>query len=173
MAIANYIAEYTDIEQIWFIISPQNPFKTKASLLGDYHRYELVSRAIGDDWRFLASNIEFKLPKPSYTIDTLTYLSEKYPDKDFYLIIGSDQLPHFHKWKNPDLLMDSYKFLVFPRAGSEGHELLDNPAFQRVEAPMMEVSSTFIRKAVKDGKDIRYFMPQAAWDYMREMHFYE
>ncbi len=173
MAIANYITEYTEIEQIWFIISPQNPFKAKSSLLADYHRYELVNRAIGDDPRFKVSNIEFKLPKPSYTIDTLTYLSEQYPGKKFYLIMGSDQLPYFHRWKNSELLNENYHFLVYPRPGTDQHPLLDHPAFQRIEAPKMEISSTFIRRAIKGKKDIKYFMPQAAWEYLREMHFYE
>ena len=173
MAIANFIAEYTEIEQIWFIISPQNPFKAKSSLLADYHRYELVNRAIGDDPRFKASNIEFKLAQPSYTIDTLTYLSEQYPGQDFYLIIGSDQLPNFHKWKNSDLLKDNYHFLIYPRPGTDQHELMDHPAFQGIEAPMMEISSTLIRQAIKDNKDLRYFLPQAVWEYISEMHFYE
>ena len=173
MAIANYVAEYTEIKQIWFVISPQNPFKLRSSLLADYHRYELVSRAIGDDPRFKASTIEFKLPKPSYTIDTLTYLSEQYPDKKFYLIIGSDQLPYFPKWKNYELLMENYNFLVYPRPGTDKHVLMEHSAFQRIEAPMMEISSTFIRSGIKEEKDLRYFMPQAAWEYLREMHFYE
>ncbi len=173
MAIANYVTEFTGIEQIWFIISPQNPFKAKSSLLADYHRYELVNRAISDDHRFKASNVEFKLPKPSYTIDTLTYLAEQYPEQDFYLIIGSDQLPYFHNWKNPDQLIDNYHFLVYPRLGTDKHSLMDNPAFQRIEAPMMEISSTFIRRAIQEKKDMRFFMPEAVWGYIREMHFYE
>ncbi len=173
MAIANYMIEYSDIDHIWFVISPQNPLKAKSSLLADYHRYELVTRAIGDDPRFKASNIEFKLPKPSYTIDTLTYLTEQYPGKDFSLIIGSDQLPYFHKWKNADILMNNYNFLVYPRPGTDKHSLMDHPSFQRIEAPMMEVSSTLIRRAIREKKDLRYFMPQAVWDYIREMHFYE
>jgi len=173
MAIANYLTEYSDIDQIWFIISPQSPFKKKSSLLDDYQRYELVNRAIGDDPRFKASNIEFKLPKPSYTIDTLTYLSEKYPGKKFHLIIGSDQLPYFHRWKNYESLRYNYRFMVYPRPGTENHPLMDHSSFQAVEAPKMEISSTFIRRAIKEKKDIRYFMPQAVWEYIQEMHFYE
>ena len=173
MAIANYMVEYTDIDQLWFIISPQNPFKTKASLLADYHRYELVNRAIGNDTRFRASNIEFKLSKPSYTIDTLTYLIDQYPDKEFFLIIGSDQLPSFEKWKNYDVLLENYSFLVYPRPGTDKHPLLSHPAFHIVDAPNMEISSTFIRQAVKNKKDIRYYMPSAVWEYIQEMHFYE
>jgi nicotinate-nucleotide adenylyltransferase len=173
MAIANYMVEFTDIEQLWFIISPQNPLKESSSLLPDYHRYELVSRAIGDDQRFRASNIEFKLPRPSYTIDTLIYLGEKYPEKQFMPIIGSDQMPVFHRWKNADILMKDYKFLVYPRPGSQDHELLKDPAFILVDAPNMEISSSFIRKAIRDGKDIGYYMPDAVWQYIREMHFYE
>ena len=173
MAIANYMIEYTDIEQLWFIISPQNPLKEKSSLLADYHRYELVNRAIGDDMRFRASNIEFRLTKPSYTIDTLTYLADQYPDKEFFPIIGSDQLPSLHKWKNHEILLENYFFLVYPRPGSDNHPLFKNTAFIKVDAPTMEISSSFIRQAIKDKKDIRYFMPSSVWQYIKEMHFYE
>jgi len=173
MAIANYMVEYANIEQLWFIISPQSPFKTKSSLLADYHRYELVNRAIGDDPRFRASNIEFKLPIPSYTIDTLTYLSEKHQDKKFFPIIGSDQLPSFKKWKNYDVLLENYNFLVYPRPGSDKDALLNHPSLKIVEAPNMEISSSFIRRAIRDKKDIRYYMPPLVWEYIQEMHFYE
>ena len=173
MAIANYMVEYTDLEQLWFVISPHNPLKERSSLLADYHRYELVNRAIGDDPRFRASNIEFKLPRPSYTIDTLTYLAEQFPDKVFIPIIGSDQMPGFARWKNSELLLRDYKFLVYPRPGNLDHDLVNHPAFKMVEAPKMEISSSFIRTAIKEKKDIRYYMPAAVWDYIREMHFYE
>lgn len=173
MAIANYMVEYTGIEQLWFVISPLSPLKSGSSLLADYHRYELVNRAIGDDPRFKASNIEFKLPIPSYTIDTLTYLVDKYPEKLFMPIIGSDQLPNFHKWKNYELLINDYQFLVYPRPGFTEHPLLEHGSFHLVSAPNMEISSTFIRQAISENKDIRYFMPAAVWQYIREMHFYE
>jgi nicotinate-nucleotide adenylyltransferase len=173
MAIANYMIEYADIEQLWFVISPQNPLKQKTSLLADYHRYEMVNKAIGDDDRFRASNIEFRLSKPSYTIDTLTYLSDKYPDRELFPIMGSDQLSRFDKWKNYEILMQDYKFLVYPRPGSEKHTLLDHPSFIPVNAPLMEISSTFIREAIKARKNIKYFMPREVWEYILEMHFYE
>ena len=173
MAIANFILEYAGIEQVWFIISPQNPFKKKSTLLADYHRYELVHRAIGDDPRMKASNVEFKMPKPSYTIDTLTYLSELYPGHEFWLIMGSDQLPSFPRWKNFELLVQNYGFIVYPREGREQNDLLEQPSFRIVKAPKIEISSTFIRQAIKEGRDVRHFMPWAVWEYIKEMHFYE
>jgi len=173
MAIANYLLEYNDLDRIWFIISPQSPFKNKSKLLADYQRLELVQREIDDDLRLKASNIEFGLPKPSFTIDTITYLREKYPNMDFNLIIGSDQLPSFHKWKNADILRETCKFLVYPRPGITDHQLLKEPEFIVVDAPLMEVSSSFIRKSIKEGKDIRHFLPPQVWEYIKEMHFYE
>lgn len=173
MAIANYMVEYADIEQLWFVISPLNPLKKKSTLLADYHRYELVNRAIGDDYRFRASNIEFKLSRPSYTIDTLTHLHDQYPEKKFLPIMGSDQLPGFNKWKNHEILIREYTFLVYPRPGTSDHSLLDHPSFIRVDAPLMEVSSTFIREAIRNGKKIDFYLPREVWQYIQEMHFYE
>ena len=173
LAIANYMVEYADIEQLWFVISPLNPLKKKSTLLADYHRYELVNRAIGDDYRFRASNIEFKLSRPSYTIDTLIHLHDQYPEKKFVPIMGSDQLPGFNKWKNHEILIREYTFLVYPRPGTSDHSLLDHPSFKRVDAPLMEVSSTFIREAIRNGKKIDFYLPREVWQYIQEMHFYE
>ena len=167
------MVEYSDIEQLWFVISPLNPLKKKSSLLADYHRYELVNRAIGDDSRFRASNVEFKLSQPSYTIDTLVHLSEQHPEKEFVPIMGSDQLPNFDKWKDNDILIQDYNFLVYPRPGTSQHPLLSHKSFKLVEAPLMEISSTFIREAIREGKQINYYLPGAVWEYIREMHFYE
>jgi len=193
LMIANWMAEFSGLEQVWFVISPQSPFKRRQNLLAGYHRMELVNRAISDYPGFRASDIESKLPTPSYTIDTLVYLTERYPDHVFTLIMGSDQLPDFHRWKNAEQILDRYKALVYPRqegkrgAGSDmsdkdrvnpagrltTHDLLNHPSIKLVEAPMIEVSSSFIRKSIKQGKDVRFFVPPAVWEYMREMHFYE
>ncbi|MBN2175422.1 MAG: nicotinate-nucleotide adenylyltransferase [Bacteroidales bacterium] len=173
MVIANWFVEYTDLEKIWFVVSPQNPFKEKKNLLADHHRLALVRVAIEDDPRFWVTDIEFKMPQPSYTIDTLTYLEEKYPDKKFVLIAGSDQLPTFNKWKNPDRILELYHLYIYSRPGYQGGEYEDHPAVRFFDVPQMEISSTFIRKSIKAGKDMRYMLPEKVWKYMREMHFYE
>ena len=173
MVIANWFVEYTDLEKVWFVVSPQNPFKEKKSLLADHHRLALVRQAIEDDQRFWVTDIEFKMPKPSYTIDTLTYLQEKYPDKHFVILAGSDQLPTFDKWKNPEQILELYRLYVYARPGYEGSRYDDHPSVRIFDAPRMEISSTFIRNSVKEGKDMRYMLPEKVWRYMREMHFYE
>jgi len=179
LAIANYIVEYTDLEEIWFVVSPHNPLKEKNSLLDDRNRLYMVRLAIEDDPRFRASDIEFSLPKPSYTIDTMAFLTEKYPDRDFCLIMGEDNLFTLHKWKNPEELVKRYRILVYPRPGISSK---DNPVLKKilamadlkmVPAPLMEISGTFIRSAIKEGKDICYFLPPSVWKYIQEMHYYE
>lgn len=173
MAIANYMLEYTEMEKLWFVVSPHNPLKNKKHLLGDYHRLELVRRAIDDDFRFQACAIEFSLPKPSYTIDTLTYLQEKYPQHEFFLIIGSDNLDSFSKWKNYEVLLRQYNILVYPRPGFQGSEWLNRDNIRLVDAPLMEVSASFIREAIAAGKDVRHFLPYKTWLYLSEMNFYK
>jgi len=173
LALANYMAEFTDLNQIWFIVSPHNPLKEKASLLADYHRFELVNIAIGDYPKFKSSNIEFTLPKPSYTIDTLTYLSEKYPNHEFVPIVGSDNLHSLTKWKNYRQLIEYYQIYVYPRPGFDGGEFRKHPRFTFVDAPVMEISSSFIRDAIKAKKDVRFFVPLKVNEYIMEMHFYE
>lgn len=180
LMIANWMVEYTDLDQVWFVVSPLSPFKTTSSLLPDYQRLELVNRAIGDDLRFRASNIEFNLPKPSYTIDTLTHLKEQHPEYQFILIMGSDQLPDFHRWKDPERILEGHKLYVYPRKegpqtadGGRREKMLDHPSLEQVEAPMIEISASFIRSAIREGRDVRHFLPPAVWAYVVEMHFYE
>jgi len=173
LAIANYMAEYSDLDQIWFVVSPQNPFKQKSSLLSDYHRLELVNRSIENYTKLKASNIEFGLPKPSYTIDTLTYLKEKFPANEFSLIVGSDNLKSFSKWKNYELILQNHDLYVYPRPGFKDEEVQLEGNIHLVNAPLMEISSSFIREAIKNKKEIPYFMPKAAYRYLKEMHFYE
>jgi nicotinate-nucleotide adenylyltransferase len=173
MCLANYFCEYTDLNEIWFVVSPQNPLKPKSALLADHHRLELVHLALDDYPKFRLCDIEFKLPKPSYTIHTLVYLNEKYPDKQFVLILGADNLSTFSKWKNYEMILNDYKLFVYPRHDAPHSEWHDHPAVVLVDAPKMEISSTFIRKALKEKKEIPFFIPEKAYRYIKEMHFYE
>lgn len=173
MAIANYMVEFTDLSQLWFVVSPQNPFKKKTQLLADHHRLELVNQAIGDSNLFRVSNVEFNMPRPSYTIDTLTYLKEKYADHEFVLIMGSDNLPSIHKWKNYELLLKNHQVYVYPRPGVDAGDFLHLGDITIVDAPLMEISSSFIRKSISQKKDISYFLPVNVSEYVKEMHFYE
>lgn len=173
LMVASYMIEYTDMDELWFVVSPQNPLKEQKSLLADHQRLHMVNLAIGNDSRFRSCDIEFKMPKPSFTIHTLTYLSEKYPNREFVIISGSDIFPTFHKWKNWEQLLQYYKFYVYPRPGSQDHELLRHPSVQKVNAPMVELSSSFIREALHEGKNMRNFLPEAVYMYMLEMNFYQ
>lgn len=173
LAIANYLVAYSEIEQLWFVISPQSPFKTKKKLLDNYQRLEMVNRAIENDHRFRASSIEFKLPVPSYTIDTLTYLKEEHPLHEFYLIMGADNLAYIDKWKNAEVILKDYNILVYPRPGFDKETLKSHPHIQFINAPNMEISSSFIRQAIAAGKDVRHFLPPKTWQYLDEMNFYK
>ncbi len=173
LMIANYFKEYTDLEKIWFVVSPQNPFKQRDTLLADRHRYAMLLEAVGEQSDYLVSDIEFALPKPSYTIDTLTYLSEKYPQHTFALIMGSDNLINFHKWKNADFLIRNYQIYVYPRQNKDLPDIAKHPNVTIVNAPQIEISASFIRESIKLKKNVIFFMPQNAYKYMREMHFYE
>jgi len=159
LMVASFIANHTDIQQVWLVVSPQNPHKTQSSLLNEYDRLHLAQLAIEDDAQIKVSDIEFKLPKPSYTIDTLTYLQEKYPQHQFYVIMGSDSFQNLPKWKNFEALIKNYQFTVYRRPGFEIIE--DYGAdMQYLEAPMLELSATLIRNNCKDGITIRYLVPE-------------
>jgi nicotinate-nucleotide adenylyltransferase len=173
LIIASHLAEHSDLKEIWFVVSPHNPLKTKKSLLADHHRLALVDIAIEDDDRFRSSNIEFYMPQPSYTIDTLVRLEEKHPNHEFILIAGSDIFPTFHKWKNYEQLLESYRIYVYNRPGYSLGKYLDHPSIRLFHAPLLQISSSFIRKSIKEGKDVRYLMPERVREYVREMHFYE
>ena len=173
LAIANYIVEFTELDQIWFVVSPHNPLKNKASLLEDYHRLELVNLAIGDNVKYKSSNIEFRLPQPSYTINTLEYLKEKYPKMKFSLIMGADSLKSINKWKNYELILSKYTIYVYPRPNIDISEFQNNSNIKIVNAPIMEISSSFIREAIKSKKSLEFFMPEKVYKYIQEMHFYE
>jgi nicotinate-nucleotide adenylyltransferase len=175
LIIANHMAEFTDLEEVWFVVTPHNPFKVKNSLLADHHRFRLVSEITDDYDKLKPSNIEFGLPQPSYTINTLVHLAEKHPEHDFNLIMGLDNLHTFPKWKNSEVILRDYEIYVYPRVSEKKDlpELLNHEKVHLIDAPIVEISSTFIRKAVRDQKDIRALMPFKAWKYMDEMNFYK
>ena len=162
LLIASYVLQHTSLQQIWFVVSPQNPLKPAASLLNEYHRLYLVQLAIEGDTRFKASDIEFKLPKPSYTIDTLTYLREKYPNNEYSIIMGSDSFQNLPKWKNADYLLANYSIYVYKRPGNETLPVYTGAKeIHELDAPLLPISSTYVRKNIKDGKSIRYLVPES------------
>ncbi|MDX9773053.1 MAG: nicotinate (nicotinamide) nucleotide adenylyltransferase [Bacteroidales bacterium] len=179
MAIANYIAEYSSLKEIWFVVSPHNPLKNKGSLLKDRDRLYMTELAVGDDPRFRVSDIEFTLPQPSFTIDTLAHLAEKHPSRSFTLIMGEDNLVTLYKWKNAELLVRQYPIIVYPRlfsgnrSNKKSQEIIDMASLQKIDAPVMEITGTFIRGAIREGRDVSWFVPSPVWKYIREMHFYE
>ncbi len=186
LIISNYMADYTDLDQVWLVVSPQNPLKKKSSLLADYHRLAIVKVAIDDNLKLRASDIEFDMPRPSYTSDTLAYIKDKHQDHQFHLIMGEDNLRTFHKWKNFENILENHKIYVYPRVLTMQEEkeveeigYLPKNELQNHEnvvvcddAPVMKVSSSFIRQAIKDGNDVRYLLTDSVHKYVEEMNFY-
>jgi len=172
LIIANFMATQTDLEEVWLVVSPQNPLKPKATLANDYDRLHLVHLAVEDNPRLRASNIEFGLPKPSYTIDTLTYLAEKYPKHQFSLIMGSDNLNSLPKWKNYEILLRDYSIRVYQRPGKPAGELAEHPSVQIYEAPLLQLSATYIRSCLQEGKSIRYLVPEPVFQYLSDNRLY-
>ncbi len=173
LIIANHIVEHTDLEEVWFVISPHSPFKKKSTLLADHHRYALVNYAVEDNPNLWASNIEFGLPQPSYTAHTLSFLEEKYPMKEFSLIMGEDNIIHIDKWKNYEFIINNFPIYVYPRPNITKSIFLSLPNVHIVkDVPMMNISSSFIRKSIKEGKDVRYLLSKRVYDYVMEMNFY-
>lgn len=174
LTIANHLAEHSDLDQVWFVVTPLSPFKKKSSLLNNYHRLEMVHLATKEYDKLRPSDIEFGLKQPNYTIDTLTYLLEKHPEYEFALIMGEDNLKSFHKWKNYELILENHNIYVYPRIskGSIDTRFNDHPKIIKVDAPIMEISSTFIRKEIKDGKNVRPILPENVWQFLDEMNFY-
>lgn len=160
LIIANYIVQNTPVEQVWFIISPQNPLKKSNSLLNEYHRLYLVQVSVEDEPALKASDIEFRLPRPSYTIDTLTYLHEKFPAHQFSVIMGSDSYENLPAWKNYEQLVKNYPIIVYERPGFFPQKVYEQSTITFLKAPLLEISSTYIRKIVKEGKSIRYLVPE-------------
>ena len=172
LIIANYICETTDLDRVWLVVSPQNPLKQKETLLRDYDRLHLINLALEDNKNLKSSNIEFKLPKPSYTIDTLTHLHEKYPQHQFSLIMGSDNLVSLHKWKNYELLLSNYPIIVYKRRGYENNPYQNRTNVVMLEFPFLDISATFIRDNIKAGISMQYFLPEAVWKYIYESNLY-
>ena len=179
IAIAGYMTEFTPIDEIWFIVSPHNPLKKKETLLDNYQRLHMVNISIDNNERMRASDIEFRLPVPSYTIHTLAYLNEKYPNHNFCLVMGEDNLYTLHKWKNAEELVNKYDIYVYPRPRSRRpaspalDSLLSGATIHHVKAPLMDISGTFIRNGIRKGKNMSYYLPAPVWKYIEEMHFYE
>lgn len=176
LILANYILENSELEELWFVVSPQNPFKDKKSLLNDHNRLDMVQLAVKNYPKMRASNIEFSLPQPSYTIDTLTYLHEKFPDYQFSLIMGEDNLKHLHKWKNAEKLIENHKILVYPRVfdGKEKtSEYLQHKNIRLINAPVIELSATEIRNMIKEGKNVRPMLPPEVFEYLDGSSFYK
>jgi nicotinate-nucleotide adenylyltransferase len=171
LIIANYIISNTGLKQVWFIVSPHNPLKKSASLLNEYHRLHLVKTAIEGENNMKASNVEFGLPKPSYTIDTLTYLKEKYPEHEFAVIMGSDSYHNIDKWKNYQTLLKNYSLYIYKRPGFEtGPTTAEN--IKILDAPLIEISSTRIRELIREGKSIRWWVPDSVKEEIEKNSYY-
>lgn len=175
LIIANHLAEHSDLDQVWLVITPQSPHKKKQSLLDNHQRLELVFRATKDFPKLVPSAIEFNLPKPNYTVHTLAYLEEKHPEQQFALIMGEDNLRSLPKWKNADVIMGNYPIYVYPRKLKTATESVSysSETVTHIDAPIMEISSTFIRQQIKGGKNIKPLLPLAVWDYIDEMNLYK
>ena len=172
LIIANYILENTDINQIWFIVSPQNPLKNTNDLLDVTIRLKLVKLAIKNNNKFKASDIEFKLSKPSYTINTLKYLKSKHKTKDFVLIVGEDNLDSFEKWKDYREILNDYELYVYPRTNSKANKNLNFQNIHKINAPLIEISSTYIRENIKLNKSIRYLLPEVVRKEIEKNNYY-
>ena len=170
--IASYLAEFSDLEKVMFVVSPQNPFKEKKSLLDQNHRLQIIRAEVYDNNKLDVTDIEFSMPQPSYTIDTLVRLKEDYPENEYSLIIGADNLQNFHKWKNYEQILEDYSIYVYPRPGFEINSFHKNIHIVN-GVPQMEISASFIRNSIKSRKDVSYLMPEKAWKYTDEMNFYK
>lgn len=175
LIIANHMAEHSDLDQIWMVVTPHNPLKKKNTLLDDYQRLHLVRLATEDYPKIKPTDIEFKLPQPNYTVNTLAHLSEKFPQHEFSLIMGEDNLKSLHKWKNYEYILQHHDIYVYPRVSEEGeNELFKNhPRIQIIDAPVVEISSTVIRDNIKKNKNIRPLLPQKVWEYVIHNNFYK
>ncbi len=172
LIIANQVVENSDVDKIWFVVSPHNPLKDAHSLLNEYDRLHLVELAIQDNNKFRASNVEFHLPKPSYTIDTLTYLTERFPLEQFSVVMGSDSFQNLPRWKNYEQLIKHYSFIVYNRPGFDIKDTL-GANITLVDAPLLEISSTYVRKQIRENKSIQYMLPDAVWKYIEQNRYYK
>ncbi|MDG1870782.1 MAG: nicotinate (nicotinamide) nucleotide adenylyltransferase [Flavobacterium sp.] len=175
LIIANHMAEHSDLDQVWMVVTPHNPHKKKSSLLDDFHRLHMVHLATEGFSKIKPSDIEFKLPQPNYTVNTLVHLEEKYPTHTFSLIMGEDNLKSLHKWKNYEVILQNHDIYVYPRISSEAEnlELKNHPKIHLIDAPIVEISSTFIRNNIKEGKNIQPLLPANVWEYIDHNIFYK
>lgn len=175
LIIANHLAEYSDLEEVWFVVTPQSPHKQKQSLLANHHRFELVYIAVENYPKLKASDIEFKLSQPNYTINTLAHISEKHPQHEFSLIMGEDNLKSFHKWKNYETILEHHEVYVYPRIEGEKIKTTFNnhPKIHKVKAPIIQISATLIRDGIKHQKNVEPMLPKEVWKYIDEMNFYK
>ena len=174
LIIANHIVEHTNLNKIWFVVTPHNPLKNKKTLLDNYQRLEMVHKATSQYDKLGVSNIEFGLPQPNYTINTLEHIKEKHPNHTFALIMGEDNLKSLHKWKNYELLLDNYEIYVYPRVTKlSDNNLSNHSSIHFVDAPIVEISSTHIRKNIKEGKNVEPLLSAEVWKYIDEMNFYK
>lgn len=172
LIIANTMLQHEGIDEVWLVVSPHNPLKERSTLLADHHRLQMVRRAIDDNYKLRACDIEMHLPQPSYTVVTLAALGEKYADREFCLIMGSDNLANLHRWRNYEYILQNYHILVYPRRGSEHCELSAHPNVEVVDVPQIDISSSYVRQMVKEGKDVRYMLTEPVYKYLTEMNFY-
>ncbi|MFV5696835.1 nicotinate (nicotinamide) nucleotide adenylyltransferase [Flavobacterium sp. ZT3R17] len=174
LIIANHMAEHADLDQVWMVVTPHNPLKKKSTLLDDYHRLQMVHLATEDFPKIKPSDIEFKLSQPNYTVNTLVYLQEKFPNYEFSLIMGEDNLKSLHKWKNYEAILAHHEIYVYPRLSSEAENLMfkDHPKIHMIDAPVVEISSTFIRDNIKKGKNVQPLLPPKVWEYIDHNNFY-
>ena len=175
LIIANHLAEYSGLDQIWMVVTPHNPLKNKHTLLDDYQRLQLVFLATEDYPKIKPSDIEFKLPQPNYTVNTLAHLQEKYPQHIFSLIMGEDNLKSLHKWKNHEIILQNHEIYVYPRISSDVATSIykNHPKIHIVAAPIVEISSTFIRENIKNKKNVRPLMPEKVWEYIDHNNLYK
>ena len=175
LIIANHMAEHADLDQVWMVVTPHNPLKKKSTLLADHHRLEMVFLATEDFPKIKPSDIEFKLPQPNYTINTLVHLQEKHPDYEFSLIMGEDNLNSLHKWKNYEAILQLHEIYVYPRlnSGEIDEQFVNHPKIHRVGAPVVELSSTFIRESIKNNKNVIPMLPHKVWEYVEHNLFYK
>lgn len=173
LIIANSMLQQSDLDEVWLVVSPQNPLKERGSLLADEERLEMVRRAVADNENLRVCDIEFRLPLPSYTVHTLAALKAEYPGNEFCLLMGSDNLANFTCWKSWEEILSKYHLYVYPRPGTEHCPLTNHAHVTMVQVPMMDLSSTYIRQQIAEGKNVRYMMPDAAYNYLIEKHFYE
>ncbi len=172
LTIANFMAEHTDLSKVWFVVSPQNPFKPSKTLLHEHDRFDLVKAAIADHYKLEVSDVEFHMPRPSYTIDTLALLSEKHPGKQFVIILGQDNLQNFENWKNYRQILENYGLYVYPRPGVTDSPLLRHANVRLVPAPLIDISATTIRDNIRNGKSVSHLLPEPVEEMIRLRHFY-